>query len=159
MLRVDLSSLMHAPAGTREYAEVNISRLDLEDLPLKDLRGQLILTRVNQGILIKGSLNAEAQVECVRCLDLFFTPITLELDYLIRNPGTPVSEEFPVHLSGDGWVVLDPLLRESAWLAVPGYPVCSPDCPGLCPNCGGHLGRGECVCEPEAQDDHLPQGH
>ncbi len=152
MLRVDLSTLMHAPAGTREYAEVNISDLKLEDLHLKDLRGQLLLTRVTHGILIKGELTAQAEVECVRCLDLFFTPITLELDHLIRNPGTPLTEEFPVHLSGDGWAILDPLLREGAWLAIPAYPVCHPDCPGLCPVCGGHLGRGECVCSSQAQE-------
>ncbi len=149
MLRVDLSSLMHAPAGTREYAEVNIRSIKIEDLHLKDLRGQLQLTRVVQGILIHGTLQALAEVECVRCLDLFFTPITLELDYLIRNPGTPLSDEFPVHLNGDGSAILDPLLRESAWLGIPAYPVCREDCPGLCPTCGGHLGRGECVCKPE----------
>ncbi len=149
MLRVDLSTLMHAPTGTREYAEVNISDLELEDLHLKDLRGQLLLTRVTQGILVKGTLNAQAEVECIRCLDLFFTPITLELDHLIRNPGTPLSDEFPVHLTGDGWAILDPILRESAWLAIPAYPLCHPDCPGLCPVCGGHLGRGECTCPPE----------
>lgn len=159
MLRVDLSSLMHAPTGTREYADVHIQHLKIEDLHLKDLRGQLLLTRVNQGILIKGTLEAQAEVECVRCLDLFFTPITLELDYLIRNPGTPISEEFPVHLSGDGWAILDPLLRESAWLSIPSYPLCREDCPGLCPVCGGHLGRHECVCEPEKQSTHSSVAH
>ena len=39
----------------------------------------------------------------------------------------------------DDLLDLEPLLRDAVVLALPFQPVCRPDCPGLCPQCGARL--------------------
>lgn len=39
-------------------------------------------------------------------------------------------------------------LREELLLELPGYPLCRPDCKGLCPQCGRNLNEGDCGCPP-----------
>lgn len=46
-------------------------------------------------------------------------------------------------------VTLGEMIREQVILAFPMRPLCSPDCKGLCPNCGGDLNRSICSCEKE----------
>jgi uncharacterized protein len=36
----------------------------------------------------------------------------------------------------DGLIDLEPAVRDAVVLALPQAPVCSEDCPGLCPECG-----------------------
>ena len=43
-------------------------------------------------------------------------------------------------------------IRESIILAFPHYPVCKPECKGLCPQCGENLNRQTCSCQPPADD-------
>ena len=39
-------------------------------------------------------------------------------------------------------------IREELLLELPGYPLCRPDCKGLCPQCGRDLNEGDCGCAP-----------
>ena len=39
----------------------------------------------------------------------------------------------------DDLLDLEPLLRDAVVLALPFQPLCQPDCPGLCPDCGARL--------------------
>ena len=53
----------------------------------------------------------------------------------------------------DRVVDLSGLVREAVVLAVPPQIVCSPECKGLCPQCGKDLGQGPCDCPSEQFDD------
>ena len=119
----------------------------LGDGELCNLRGVLQLTRVAEGILVQGELSTEAKTECTRCLTPFHQPITIELEDIVSLPGASLTPERPVRIHEDGWVDLTPLVREYAWLDLPTSPLCSDDCKGLCPQCGGNLNIGECTCE------------
>jgi uncharacterized protein len=114
---------------------------------LIDLQGTVHFTRVAEGILAEGELDAKAKAECTRCLTPFFEPITIELEDIISLPGAELTLERPVRVNDDGWVDLAPLVREYAWLGLPVSPVCRPDCLGICPVCGGNRNLGECDCE------------
>ncbi|MBI3177711.1 MAG: DUF177 domain-containing protein, partial [Chloroflexi bacterium] len=61
-------------------------------------------------------------------------------------PPNPLAE-FAVEESG--FLDLAPVLREDLWLAMPQYPLCRPDCRGLCPNCGQNWNDGPCNCANE----------
>ncbi len=54
----------------------------------------------------------------------------------LHEPG-PEDEELPV-LDGD-FLDLDPVVRDAVVLALPLAPLCRPDCPGLCVECGARL--------------------
>jgi len=50
----------------------------------------------------------------------------------------------------DGLIGLEPLLRDTVVPALPFQPVCRPDCPGLCSECGMPLAE-----DPEHQHDQI----
>ncbi len=48
-------------------------------------------------------------------------------------------EDDEVSTLQDDLVDLEPLLRDAVVLALPFQPLCTDDCPGLCPDCGARL--------------------
>jgi uncharacterized protein len=153
MIRVNLSELVNAKVGHRDRIDLDLVNLAVLDLHLAYLTGELAFTRVTNGILVEGELEASVETECTRCLEAFFEPILIELEDIINLPGAELTQENPVRVADDGWVNLSPLIREYAWLGLPINPVCSPDCRGLCPECGGNLNKGECTCTEEELGD------
>jgi len=147
MIKLNLSRLTHARVGQQESVELDVEKTTVGDLELAHLRGTLEFTRVAEGILVQGELDVEAKTECTRCLTPFFEPIKIEFEDIISLPGADLTAERPVRVHEDGWIDLAPLVREYAWLGLPVSPVCSPDCRGICPECGGNRNLGECDCE------------
>lgn len=147
MIKLNLTTLAHARVGQRQVVHIDVGDLEIGELHLAFLKGDLQFTRVAEGILVEGTLRAEVETTCTRCLETFFEPISIELEDLINLPGVALTPEHPVRLADGGWVDLSPLVRQYAWLELPINPVCSPDCQGICPDCGGNLNRGECTCE------------
>lgn len=153
MIKIDLSALVHAKNGHRKVIVLDFGAFSLDQLTLSYLRGELHLTRVNSGILVKGALESEAVIECTRCLTLFSEPLLIELEDVISLPGALLTPERPVRVTEDGWADLAPLVREYLWVVMPSNPVCTPQCHGICPECGGNINLGECVCEAASSVD------
>jgi uncharacterized protein len=133
--------------------DLNVDHVVVGDVELIHLRGELDFTRVVDGVLVQGEIQAEAKTECTRCLTPYFEPITIELEDTIGLPGATLTPERPVRVDEEGKVNLAPLLREYAWLGLPVSPVCSSDCQGICPECGGNRNLGECTCEDPVNID------
>jgi len=146
MIKLILSSITHAKVGTQESVDLDIDHALVGDLELIQLHGNLRLTRVADGISIHGELATRAKTECTHCLTPFFQPVTIELEDIISLPGAELTQERPVRVNGSGWADLTPLVREYTWLGLPASPICSPDCKGICPECGGNRNLGECTC-------------
>lgn len=147
MIRLNLSALTHARVGKQESIDLNIDCVVVNDLELINLNGKLDFIRIVDGILVQGGVQAEAKTECTRCLNPYYEPIIIEMEDVIGLPGSEITPERPVRVDEDGWVNLAPLVREYAWLGLPVRPLCSPDCKGICPECGGDRNLGECTCE------------
>jgi len=147
MMKLTLSALAHARVGKQQAVDLDIDSVHVGDVELQRLRGSLQFTRVAEGILVLGDLEAEAKTECTRCLVPFLQPIRIELEDIIGLPGASLTPERPVRVNEDGWVDLAPLIREYVWLSLPVNPLCSTTCQGLCPECGGNRNTGECTCE------------
>lgn len=153
MIKLNLSTLAHARVGKQESIDLDIDQVTVGELELSHLHGHLQFTRVAEGILAQGKLEAVVKTECTRCLTPFKEPITIELEDIIGLPGADLTPERPVRVDEDGWANLEPLIREYAWLGLPVSPVCSPGCKGICPECGGNRNLGECVCEDTEEID------
>ncbi len=150
---VNLSLLAHAPVGKSIEVNVETGPLELDDLTIAFLQGTLHFIRVEKEILAKGLLETEVATECTRCLTSFWLPLSLEIDESLSLPGTGLTAEKPVRLTENGWADIAPLVRENILLSLPINPLCSSDCKGLCPTCGGNLNRGECTCEANVSID------
>jgi uncharacterized protein len=97
----------------------------------------LRLEAVMEGVLVSGTVRGRVVGECGRCLGPLDQALTVELQELFVYPGheAPEGEEELPELSGE-LLDLEPTLRDAVVTALPFQPVCRPDCPGLCPECG-----------------------
>ncbi|MGQ2939591.1 YceD family protein [Aeromicrobium sp.] len=107
---------------------------------------ELRLEAVMDGVLATGTASARAVGECVRCLDRLDDIVVVDLQELYLYD--PISagdgaeedgEEDELPALEDDLLDLEPVLRDAVVLALPLNPVCDPECPGLCPECGARL--------------------
>lgn len=159
-LCLNVGFLLKEGAGySRDFTFDQPGPLHAEEVLIGDLQGVLHLTRTPQGILVQGTLHATTEVECVRCLEPFALPFALELSELFipawQIPAGEAASATPYLIDEKGFIDLTPILREEAILAVPIRALCSPDCKGLCPQCGQNLNEGMCACEEEHVDPRL----
>ena len=153
MIKVNLSSITHAKSGSQYVTDLDMGHLVIQNLDLAFIKGQLSFTRVNDGILIQGSLTTEVKTECTRCLISYYAPVTIEFEDVISLPGAELTQERPVRVIENGLADLTPLVREYTWLGLPAISLCSPDCKGICLECGGNKNLGECTCKEVEQID------
>lgn len=146
MIRFDVSALIKAPLGASLTLSMDTGPQSLTDLEVDFLRGTIQVVRVQGGLFVQGPVESQLRLECVRCLEPFVLPITLELEITFRLPGTSPSPNAPCAVSDSGWIDLAPPLREQGWIAIPMKPLCHPDCKGLCPQCGVNLNLESCMC-------------
>ena len=59
--------------------------------------------------------------------------------YVYAEHQTSHDEDDEVSRLQDDLVDLEPQLRDAVVLELPFQPMCEPDCPGLCPECGARL--------------------
>jgi uncharacterized protein len=139
-LVVDTHELGRRPGAERAYTLTIDAPADLGSDVYGVPEGSTIevefrLEAVMDGVLATGTAFGQVKGECVRCL----IEIDGELDvdfqelYLYSDPG-----EDELALDED-LLDLEPVLRDAVVLALPINPVCDPDCPGLCPDCGARL--------------------
>jgi DUF177 domain-containing protein len=143
-LVLDTRDLPRRPGSMREVrrtvpAPKNLG-LELVGVPEgAELRLDLRLESVSEGVLVSGTVEGPVTGECGRCL----RPISDTLDVTIqelyayeRSATDETTEEDEVgRLQGD-LIDLEPALRDAVVLALPSHPLCREDCPGLCPECG-----------------------
>jgi len=139
LLRLNVGFIIHETVGYTRDFPIEIPAIALPpDLELKDLRGNVRLTRTAQGLLVQATMQAEAPTECVRCLTGFEQ--TLEIDFTDLYAFTRAAmTQSELLLPETGKLDLAPIVREEMLLAMPIGPVCQPDCKGLCPICGENL--------------------
>jgi uncharacterized protein len=116
-----------------------------------------------QRFRLVGGLTTVLELPCSRCLEPFRLPVdaTFDLRYLpmAENLGPEQREMEEDDLSEafyrDDVIDLRQLMQEQFYLALPMKPLHSPDCKGLCPNCGTNLNLETCECQVRWEDPRL----
>ena len=144
--------LSEGHGATRAYPVAGVM-LDLgDDVRQADpLEGTIHLSRTNRGLFVSGRLSASLEESCSRCLKAIEVPITVEVDEealpsVDPATGAPLdtsAEPDALRLTDHHELELGETVREAIWLAEPIAPLCRPDCPGLCPDCGLELASGD----------------
>ena len=101
----------------------------------------LRLEAVMEGVLVTGTARAGLEGECVRCLGSITDELEVDLQelYVYDDRDHDPDEDDEVSMLQDDLLDLEPLLRDAVVLALPFQPLCQPDCPGLCVECGARL--------------------
>jgi uncharacterized protein len=102
------------------------------------IRLSLRFTAVQEGVLATGTARAPVAGECARCLGPVEDDLEVDLQELFVYPESDTDDGEADRLDGE-LLDLEPALRAAVVLALPFGPVCRPDCPGLCIECGARL--------------------
>jgi DUF177 domain-containing protein len=152
----NVAGLLREPSGvTRRHVLRDHYQVLGSDVELAGpLNGELKLQRTNRGVLVQGDASAPVRRVCARCLDPFVEDarVTVSEEY-VPSVDPETGQPIDVLAGGEGVqpinehheIDLAPVLHDEFALTEPMHPLCRPDCPGLCAECGKRLG-----------DEHVP---
>lgn len=137
---VNVHDLINKPGQMRELElDVTLTKAmgnGAAEIPAGDiLELDLRLESVHEGILATAEVFAEAKAECSRCLEPVIHEVEVDFQELFTYSYT--SEDEPVVV--DESIDLEQAVLDAVVLNLPLQPICSPDCLGLCPDCGARL--------------------
>ncbi len=150
-LRINAVELLRQPGAVRDVL------VDIEAAPLGaghdrlvgDIHVELRLTARNDGIDVDGTVSADWNTVCRRCLaDVSGVAVGVVDELYQIEPLDP-----DAYLIEDGQLDLAPLVREVALLELDNERLCRDDCAGLCPVCGVDRNTTECSCNPTVTDE------
>lgn len=139
------------------YTEEGLS-LALEELGLKTpfapsgVKVSLQLRRIYDKVFGQVRAEAEAGLECGRCLRLFQAPVRADFQVHFEplGDGGPADDDEGLVAFHDGESLdLGEEIRQELELQLPFAPLCRTDCKGLCARCGADLNLGPCACPPQ----------
>jgi len=124
------------------------------------LKAHLDIHRGGSDVYVVGSMTGDVLLICARCLDEFSCPVESAIDVIIQTGRRTFPHESELErgelsssYSEEGTVDTDAILCEQLFLAIPIQPLCSPDCMGLCPDCGTPLRESVCNCADKVRID------
>lgn len=154
-MRIELENLN---GGKGDFARI----YQPEDLGPVDERIRLIAATAVSGkvrrsgnqVFVNGHVDAQAQVECDRCLKPVEFPVSADfsLDYITgseyeSSPVAELTEDLMSVSVFDGTAIdTDEVVKEQILLAVPTRMLCRDDCKGFCSECGTDRNTGNCDC-------------
>ena len=145
--------LAEVPGTVREYRITDVDVEPAEGVRLAvPVSGGLRLQRTNRGLVVEADLRTAFAGECARCLRETVTPVRARISEEVL-PTIDLASGMPValeegedletpRLTDHHELLLRPLVIEAINLQEPIAPLCEPDCPGLCVECGERLEPG-----------------
>lgn len=140
--------IVRSPGAQRHVAETfpapDALGTDLIGVPAgADVTLDLSLESVQEGIWVSGTVRGTATGECGRCLDEVRLDVAAPVQGLFAHPDATAEDEDETHedmfeFDGDS-LELEDLVRDAVVTSLPFTPLCDPDCPGLCDQCGARL--------------------
>jgi len=104
-------------------------------------------------VLVRGKLEGSVRARCRRCLEEMVVPFHSDMTALLAPASSPLvegdDEVLPIPV-GSTVLSLEEAILHEVMLSVPEYPLCRPDCQGLCPRCG--MDRNEVVCDCDTRE-------
>jgi uncharacterized protein len=146
-LAVDVRELLQQPGAHKHV----VLRAVLPDLatpvayvpPEEPVTVDAELESVVEGLLVTGRVRATVRLRCVRCLREVDQELQVDVRELFTlDPRDDENEGYAV--PADDRLPLDTMARDALVLALPSFPLCRPDCAGLCPQCGADRNTTNC---------------
>ena len=109
--------------------------------------------KVDENVLLNGTIKYTFTDECARCLTPFDNTVETKFEaFLVRElDENNESDEIQLKIS-EGCVDLEETIKQMIYLTMPMKSLCKKDCIGICPNCGVNLNLEKCKCEDNLTD-------
>lgn len=148
-MQLDISNALKAPGVTFGFSVTeNLEPMcaggeEIRFIQPVEVSGGFVFTGDN--ILLKGSVKAQYQAECCRCLKA----VTASMQIPFSEEYAKVEdEEHPDrYLYRGEQLVLSPMVEDLISLNTPMRHLCSESCKGLCPVCGADRNETRCGCQ------------
>ncbi|MDA8079698.1 MAG: DUF177 domain-containing protein [Nitrospiraceae bacterium] len=146
-----------------EGLEVDIAeKMSIDDVsPPSPVKARLDVAKAEQEIIIAGSLQAELQLQCSRCLRDFRRSLDIPVNVVYHPLEEKQGErhglkddEMDLGFYRDE-IDLQDLFREQILLNTQMKPLCDEQCKGICPHCGTDLNISGCACGSRQTDPRL----
>jgi uncharacterized protein len=160
----NLAQLLIEPVGSFRDYDIDTSSIDPEEDPGSKLdwtRGWVRIIKTHQGLLVRARLEVQMNLACSRCIKEFKYQSVLTIEeeaFPTVNPGTggktdpPEEAEGAIHLDDHHVLDMKEVIRQYLLTDTPIKPLCSKECPGLCPECGINLNEENCECKATPMD-------
>jgi len=119
-------------------------------------------TRDKDKVRARGQIRTVLSLRCIRCMENFEMTVNSKFDiilfpvYLVKTEDNALTSDEMEYIFFDGEEIdVEKILMEQVNLFIPFNPMCSPDCKGLCSNCGANLNYEKCQCEHSITDMSL----
>ncbi|WP_197089711.1 YceD family protein [Mycobacterium nebraskense] len=157
-MTIDITRLGRRPGAMVTLRETvsSPSRIGLDMIAIEagaPLELDLRIQSVSEGVLVTGTVDAPTAGECSRCLTPINGRVQVRLTELFAYPDSTTeatTEEDEVGHIVDDAIDLEQSIVDAVGLELPFSPACTPDCPGLCPECGVSL-----AAEPDHHHDRI----
>jgi len=142
--RINVGFFINQPIGFNRDIPFELDQYDFdESLSVRDLKGNLNLSRTQSGLRIQSDFTAMTSAQCGRCLENFDLALDSHFEEIFTYEYHPLSEDELI-IPEDGNIDLEPYIRDYLLLELPINPVCKPDCLGLCDICGENRNLHDC---------------
>jgi uncharacterized protein len=165
-MKLDLSEIL-ANVGMHMSYHVEEPPIVAEEIRcVQPVTGELVFTNTGEALVLRGTVESAAALECSRCLVEYPEPVsaTIEEAFALKT-GTGHGRTRQTQILIDDEDDMDTgilfsgplfdlteLLRQSLVIDLPIKPLHDEDCKGLCPMCGADRNVVVCNCAP-------PEGH
>lgn len=133
-------------------------------LEASDLTGEVKVTRLSDGVLVQGDVEADVHLQCSRCLEDITLPVDARLEEQFQptvdvETGKAIakvqSDEDDTSFTIDSNHLMDLTepVRQALLVALPMRPLCREDCKGLCAVCGENLNYVDCGHTQDVEDN------
>lgn len=118
------------------------------------LRVRIDIYRAGDRCVLEGDLSGGLQIICDRCLEAYHQDIKSSFRVFLVSPISDTAkadielleEDMEESFIRGTEVNLDAIIQEQVYLTLPVKSLCSKECLGLCPLCGGNLNEKDCQC-------------
>ena len=154
MTAFNVAGLLHEPPGATRDVRLRDHYVTLgADVELAGpLDADLRLQRTNRGILVRGEVRAPLRRTCARCTDPYVEDaiVSIEEEFLpsvdlesgAQVQAEDLDREATLRIDEHHEIDLTGVFHDELSLTEPMHPLCRPECPGLCSECGQKLDRG-----------------
>jgi uncharacterized protein len=168
VISFNVAGLLHEPPGAMRDVRLRDRYVTLgSDVELAGpLDADLRLQRTNRGIIVRGNARAPLRRTCARCTDAYVEDVRVDVDEeflpsIDPDSGAPIpvvegdADEASLRIDEHHEIELDSVFHDELALTEPMHPICRPDCPGLCAECGGRLDTGDHAHDDDEIDPRL----
>ena len=154
----DISQIIGEPGEELSFSgEVTLEAVKLGEELIETpspLHVDVLVSGINDGVIIKGNASGKVRLRCSRCLAKFDYEASTSIDELAAEDIESAAKDdvFPIV---DGKIDLAPIVYQNLMVEIPMQALCADNCAGICPECGKNLNDNPHKHEKEEFDERL----